>query len=131
MKIWDLAAEKPKFTLDIGDMIQSLSWNMSGSLLATTSRDKKLRIWDSRQEKPAVVTNSHAGAKITRCLWLGDRDRVVTTGFSRMSKREFALWDTKSAEKPVNGFESIDSGTGTSIPFWDEDTKILYLCGRG
>lgn len=126
-----MEAEKAKYTLDIGETIQSISWNASGSLLATSSRDKKLRIWDARQEKPAVVTNSHAGAKISRCLWLGEYDRVVTTGFSRMSSREYALWDIKAPEKPIDGFKSLDSGSGTSIPFWDNDTKMLYICGRG
>ena len=31
------------------------------------------------------------GARVT---WLGDKDRFATTGFSKMSDRQVALWET-------------------------------------
>ena len=53
MKLWDIEKGKDRLTLRHGEIVQSLSWSADGSLLVTTSRDKKLRIWDVRQEKPA------------------------------------------------------------------------------
>ncbi|BDD61003.1 Coronin-like protein crn1 [Monascus purpureus] len=131
VKIWDIEAGKAKLTLKVGDMVQSESWSANGSLLVTTSRDKKLRFWDVRQERPAHETAGHSGAKNSRAVWLGERDRVATTGFSKMSDRQLALWDIRAPREPINGFKTLDSISGVCMPFWDEGTQCLYLAGRG
>lgn len=117
--------------LKVGDAIQSMSWSANGSLLVTTSRDKKLRVWDVRQEKPAVETAGHAGAKNSRSVWMGEHDRIATTGFSRMSDRQLALWDIKAYREPVGGYQMLDSIAGVCVPFWDDGTQCLYLAGKG
>ncbi|KAK5956726.1 Coronin-like protein crn1 [Knufia fluminis] len=131
IKLWDIEAGSSKLSLKVGDVIQSMSWSANGSLLVTTSRDKKLRIWDARQEKPVVETAGHAGAKNSRAVWLGEHDRIATTGFSRMSDRQLALWDIKAYREPVGGFQMLDSISGVCVPFWDDGTQCLYLAGKG
>ena len=131
VKLWDIEAGSSKLTLKVGDVVQSLTWSASGSLLCTTSRDKKLRIWDVRQERPAQEVPGHAGAKNSRAVWLGEHDRVATTGFSRMSDRQLALWDIKAPKEPIGGFQMLDSISGVCMPFWDDGTQCLYLAGKG
>ncbi|KAL2852016.1 hypothetical protein BJY01DRAFT_208706 [Aspergillus pseudoustus] len=131
VKIWDVEAGAAKLTLNLGDIVQSQSWSANGSLLVTTSRDKKLRIWDVRQERPVHEGQGHAGAKNSRAVWLGERDRIATTGFSKMSDRQLALWDIRSPQAPVDGFKTLDSISGVCMPFWDDGTNCLYLAGRG
>ena len=41
--------------LEHPDIAQGISWNYDGSLLATTCKDKTLRIYDPRQEKVVQV----------------------------------------------------------------------------
>lgn len=113
------------------DIVQSLSWNADGSLLVTTSRDKKLRVWDVRQERPAQEVPGHPGAKNSRAVWMGEHDRIATTGFSRMSDRQLGLWDSRNPSEPIGGFQILDSISGVCMPFWDEGTQCLYLAGKG
>ena len=115
IKLWDIEAGSAKLNLKVGDVIQSMSWSANGSLLVTTSRDKKLRIWDTRQEKPAQEVSGHQGAKNSRAVWMGEHDRIATTGFSRMSDRQLALWDIKSPGQPVDGFQMLDSISGVCM----------------
>lgn len=131
IKIWDIEQGKDRLSLKHADIVQSLAWNANGSLLATTSRDKKLRVWDVRQEKPAQEVPGHSGAKNSRAVWLGDTDRLATTGFSRMSDRQLALWDIKNPGAPIGDFVQLDSISGVCMPFWDDGNKILYLAGKG
>lgn len=131
VKIWDAATGQSPLTLKHPDIIQSLTWSGNGGLLVTTCRDKKLRIWDTRQQKTAFEVPGHAGAKNSRAVWMGEVDRIATTGFSRMSERQLGLWDVRKPEEPIGGFQSLDSISGVCMPFWDDGTKCLYLAGKG
>ncbi|KAJ9090660.1 hypothetical protein QFC19_009521 [Naganishia cerealis] len=132
VKIWDVKKESaPVLTLTgHKDTIQSMTWNYTGNLLATTCRDKKVRIFDPRAgAEPIKVADGHGGIKGSRVVWLGDRDRMVTTGFSRMSDRQMMLWDTSSLTNLKT--ETIDSSSGVIMPFYAEGNDVLILAGKG
>jgi hypothetical protein len=58
-----------------------------------TCRDKKIRIFDPRAgAEPIKVTDGHGGIKGSRVVWLGDRDRIATTGVSPLLPSAFLAW---------------------------------------
>ena len=135
VKLWDISSGTSHSTLKHPEVVQSMSWSTNGSMLVTTCRDKKLRVWDPRQEAAVHEVQGHTGAKNSRAVWMtGDvgGDKIATTGFSKMSDRQLGLWDLRNLENsPLNGFEMLDTISGVCMPFWDEGTKCLYLAGKG
>lgn len=132
VKIWNVETGEDIITLKHKDMVTSFAFNYNGTLLATTSRDKKLRVWDVRAGKVLSEGNGHTGAKPSRVAWLGNTDRIVTTGFSKLSDRQVGIWDvTNITDGPIGGFVFIDSSAGVLIPVFDESNSILYLAGKG
>ena len=73
-----------------GDEVQGVAWQQSGRLLATQSRDKRLRVIDPRVSAAdsaadcvAAEADSHGGIKDSKVVWVGQNsDRILTTGFS-------------------------------------------------
>lgn len=132
VKIWNVETGKDEITLQHKDLVTSFAFNYNGSLLATTSRDKKLRIWDIRTGQVISEGAGHTGAKPLRVVWLGNTDRILTTGFSRLSDRQVGIWDVNDIGKgPIDGFLVIDSSSGVLIPIYDDSNNILYLAGKG
>lgn len=124
IKLWDISTGQAGLTLKHSDMVQSLSWSANGAMMVTTSRDKKLRVWDVRQEKPVHEHAGHEGAKNSRAVWLGEHNRIATTGFSRMSERQIGLWEP-GRKDPIGGFTSLDSISGVCMPFWGKPAFAL------
>lgn len=55
VKLWDVEQGKNIFTVDgHTDIIQSVDWNYNGSQLASTCKDKKLRVFDPRTNTISV-----------------------------------------------------------------------------
>ncbi|KAI8816914.1 uncharacterized protein EV422DRAFT_543554 [Fimicolochytrium jonesii] len=131
IKLWDIATGQEKTELTgHTEIIQSLSWNYDGSLLATTCKDKKLRVFDVRANKVVQEAVGHQGIKGARVQWMGNADRFVTTGFSRTSDRQVYIYDSKNLSAPLKQ-ENIDTASGLLMPFFDADTSMLYLAGKG
>lgn len=131
VKIWNIETEQCLATLVHTDLITSLCFNENGSLLATISRDKILRVWDVRENKIISEGKAHNGAKSQRLVWLGGANRLATTGFDR-SDRQYALWDVENIEQgPLGGFQRNGASSGISMPFFDEGTNMLYFIGKG
>eukprot|EP01105_Mastigella_eilhardi_P019578 TRINITY_DN4620_c0_g1_i1.p1 TRINITY_DN4620_c0_g1~~TRINITY_DN4620_c0_g1_i1.p1 ORF type:complete len:454 (-),score=171.21 TRINITY_DN4620_c0_g1_i1:74-1435(-) len=131
VKVWDI--EKGDEMFSVGgatDLIMSCVWNKNGSNLATVSKDKKLRIIDPRTTTTVHEAACHQGSKGMRVNWMGKYDKILTTGFSKNSEREFFIWDPKNMSEPL-AHNMIDSMSGCIMPFYDEESSMLYLAGKG
>nr|XP_033770813.1 coronin-7-like isoform X4 [Geotrypetes seraphini] len=131
-KVWNLAQQKPLAVLEPhGDHIQSLTWKQDGTLLGTSCKDKKLRIFDPRTGPAASKsTQGHENMKDSRLIWIGASDYVLSFGYGQMRVREVLLWDTRRFTTSVASF-TLDSSSGTLIPLYDLDSGLLVLAGKG
>eukprot|EP00794_Sanderia_malayensis_P014259 gene14259-15746_t len=111
------------------DIIYNADWSFNGDQIVTSCKDKKIRIIDARSGNVLVEGQGHEGAKPQRVLFT-DFDRLFSTGFSKMNARQYAVWDQKDLSKSLN-MEQLDNAMGTLIPFYDRDTNMMYICGRG
>ncbi|KAJ2903348.1 Coronin-like protein crn1, partial [Coemansia aciculifera] len=103
VRVWDVEKAAVRSTLQgFGDSIMSIAWDHSGSLIAATCRDKRLRIFDARSGAIVQEGAGHLGVKGSRVVWLGAEQRLVTTGFSKTSDREIYLWDSANLEAPIS-----------------------------
>lgn len=133
VKLWDAnspGAAKATLPKTHKGIVTSVTWNGDGSLLATSSKDKNLRVFDPRSGTLVAEVADHQGAKSGRALWLGKHDKIVTCGFTKTSDREFAVYDPRNLNGKLSTVK-IDNSTSTPLLFFDEDIDVLYLSGRG
>ncbi|RZF43495.1 hypothetical protein LSTR_LSTR005231 [Laodelphax striatellus] len=129
--LWDVGKGEALNVIDCHpDVIYSLSFNKDGSRLATTCKDKKLRIIDPRSGYVISEGMCHAGTRSSKVAYLGGSGRLVTTGFARHSDRQIAIWAEDSLAAPLH-VETVDSSSGVIFPYYDADTSMLYLAGKG
>lgn len=133
VKLWDIekGAEMSTLSGAHADLIQDLVWDYTGSFYATSCKDKGVRMIDARAA--AVSSNietAHEGSKCVKLTYLGGMDKLVTVGFSKQSQRQFKVWDLRNLGAEVKKTD-IDQAAGTIMPFYDPDTCLLYLAGKG
>ncbi|KAM9743794.1 coronin-1C-A [Menidia menidia] len=130
--IWNVGTGEAMITLDEmhPDVIYNVCWNRNGSLICTACKDKTIRVIDPRKEDiVAEKEKAHEGARPMRAIFLSDGN-VLTTGFSRMSERQLALWNPQNMDEAITVNE-MDTSNGVLLPFYDPDTNVVYLCGKG
>ncbi|XP_038035977.1 coronin-1B [Anas platyrhynchos] len=130
--IWNVGTAEELYRLEglHPDLIYSVSWSRDGSRFCTACKDKSVRVIDPRRGTVvAEKERAHEGARPMRAIFLAD-GKIFTTGFSRMSERQLALWDTENLEEPM-GLQELDSSNGALLPFYDPDTNVVYVCGKG
>jgi len=130
VRVWDIEKGTANVVGGHSDIISSLAWNYNGSLIATASKDKKMRIVDPRTNKVVAEKEAHQGTKGSRVIWLGKGDRLLSVGFSKTSDRQFSMWDSRNLDAPL-ATENVDTASGMFMPFFDGDNNILFLAGKG
>jgi coronin-1B/1C/6 len=132
VKIWDVNTGDEKFNFaGHGGIIQSLNWNYEGALLTSFCKDFKLRVFDPRQSSPVGTVDGHQGVKGGRAMFLGKHDKIFSVGFGKTSERQYFIYDVKNLSAPVVGPTNIDNQAGMLMPFYDEDSDLIFLPGKG
>eukprot|EP01097_Dermamoeba_algensis_P006258 TRINITY_DN3919_c0_g2_i1.p1 TRINITY_DN3919_c0_g2~~TRINITY_DN3919_c0_g2_i1.p1 ORF type:complete len:891 (-),score=211.28 TRINITY_DN3919_c0_g2_i1:215-2857(-) len=135
VRLWDVEVSKEQVKIEgHGDIVQSVSWNSDCSVFATSCKDKKLRVVDPRVKKGIIKeqADTHPGVKGFMCTFAAD-DRIITTGQTKESARQIALWDYQSlGSSPPLSMQAVDSDSSSLLcPFYDEGTGLIFLAGKG
>eukprot|EP01125_Pyxidicula_operculata_P019452 TRINITY_DN7066_c0_g1_i3.p1 TRINITY_DN7066_c0_g1~~TRINITY_DN7066_c0_g1_i3.p1 ORF type:complete len:667 (-),score=143.65 TRINITY_DN7066_c0_g1_i3:144-2144(-) len=132
IKIYDIERGSESLTLSGNhkDIVQSLTWDYHGSLLATACKDKFLRTWDPRQGSISQEVQAYESTKGFQAIWMGENPQILTCGFSKLGDRHFSIWDTRSMDKPLTD-QKVDIASGAMTPYYDNANKLFFLAGKG
>ncbi|XP_050512476.1 coronin-6 [Diabrotica virgifera virgifera] len=128
--IWNVGTGESLVEIDCHpDIVYSACFNWDGSKLLTTCKDKKIRIINPRTGEVEAEDLAHEGSKATRAIFLR-HGLVFTTGFSKMSERQYSLRTPDCLGEPIVMVE-LDTSNGVMFPLYDPDANLVYLCGKG
>ncbi|KAN0039091.1 hypothetical protein ACTA71_001285 [Dictyostelium dimigraforme] len=143
LDIWDLSSTGGEQSSVIQkltgheDLIMSVGWNTwsGGDKLATSSRDKKMRLYDPRsQSSPIQTISTHEGAQGFKLCWADSNglELICTVGANKSAQRQLYLWDPRQLQSS-QPLVSKDVTTDSSIlsPYYDFGTNMVYLGGKG
>eukprot|EP00794_Sanderia_malayensis_P007608 gene7608-8448_t len=132
VSIYDVERSSLKYEIDVDseDQFQSFCWKPTGDLLVTSCKDTNLRIIDPRASAVVAEGAGHPGIKDSKTVWLGDTDSILSAGFGKGRDRSIGIWDTRNFQSPVT-VQSVDNAGGILLPFYDPDTNMLLVAGKG
>lgn len=131
IKVWDIEKQAEILTnRDHTELIQSFEWNTDGSMIASTCKDRTVRMYDPRYDSSALSFAGHEGSKSARVAWMENRNMLCVVGFSKTSVRKIGLWDPRKTNEKLHEID-IDQSAGVLMPFYDPDISVLYLGGKG
>lgn len=131
IKLWDVSTGTQILSnMESKDLVQDIVWDYTGKHYTTATKDKNVSIYDARTTGVVHSMQAHEGSKAVKLAYLGDTGNFLSVGFTRQSGRQFKIWDPRNLEKALHT-ENIDTASGAIIPFYDPDTQLLYLAGKG
>jgi len=69
--------------------------------------------------------------RVTRLIFCGKHDYIVSAGFGRNNQRQYEIYDIRNFGTPVITPQKLDNASGIIMPFYDMDTELLFLAGKG
>ncbi|EQC29739.1 hypothetical protein SDRG_12511 [Saprolegnia diclina VS20] len=133
VRLWDVETGVTRQIIDKFDESPfNVSFNADGSLFATITRDKVLRVIDPRLNQTVGMACAHAGSKAQRVTWCTQQasSLLFTVGFSARSERQICLYDARNLLDPVVT-TTIDTSGSALLPLYDSSSNVMYLVGRG
>jgi coronin-1B/1C/6 len=132
VKIWDIESGSEMNSSSChSDLIQDIVWDYTGNQYATASKDKNIRLIDARSASlSSTIETAHEGSKSIKLTYLGNFNKLLSVGFTKVSQRQFKIWDPRNTSQELEKVD-IDQAAGVIMPFFDPDTGLLFLAGKG
>uniref|UniRef100_A0A671Y8T9 Coronin n=1 Tax=Sparus aurata TaxID=8175 RepID=A0A671Y8T9_SPAAU len=133
VRLWDVdSGEEVKILSGHQDQIFGMAWSPDGKLLATVCKDGKVRIYDPRKSAEPVQEGpgpeGHRGARV---VWVCEGKYLLVSGFDSRSERGLYLYAADSLSTGAIDTAMVDVSPSTLIPFYDPDTSVVILTGKG
>lgn len=133
VRLWRLdSGEEVKLLTGHEDQVFAMAWSPDGKLLATVCKDGKVRIYDPRKSATPVQEGpgpeGHRGARI---VWVCEGKCLLVSGFNAQSERGLYLFSTDNLSSGAVSNLNLDVSPSTLIPFYDPDTSVVILTGKG
>ncbi|CAL8081262.1 unnamed protein product [Orchesella dallaii] len=132
IRIWDLDARDEIVLIRCFDQIQMFcfAWSPCGQYFSTAAKDGKLRVYDPRADtEPIAIGQGPPGVRGGRVCWVLDGKYLIVAGFDRSSERQLHMYNASDLSKVAT--VSLDVSPAILVPFYDEDSSVLFLSGRG
>jgi len=131
VKLWDIETQQEKINIESHtDAPFHLGFNSDGSLMASTCKDRKLRVFDARALGTAQECEGFGGNKSSEVIFVDKYGLLFTSGFNKGNMRQYAIYDQKKMSGPVSTVD-IDASAGTMCTYYDPDLSLIYLAGKG
>ncbi|KAM6352695.1 coronin-7-like isoform 3-T4 [Alca torda] len=133
VRIWELSAGQEVLCLrGHTDQIFSLAWSPDGKKLATVSKDSRLRLYEPRRSpQPQQEGPGPEGSRGARLVWVCGGDYLLVSGFDSRSERRILLYRAQALPEGPLSVLGLDVAPSTLLPFYDEDTSVVFLTGKG
>ncbi|NXJ80321.1 CORO7 protein, partial [Trogon melanurus] len=133
VRIWELSTGREAFCLrGHTDQIFSLAWSPDGKKLATVSKDGRLRLYEPRRSpQPQQEGPGPEGGRGARLVWVCGGDYLLVSGFDSRSERRILLYRAQALPEGPLSVLGLDVAPSTLLPFYDEDTGVVFLTGKG
>ncbi|NWS17077.1 CORO7 protein, partial [Pachyramphus minor] len=133
VRIWDLSTEQEVLCLQgHTDQIFSTAWSPDGKKLATVSKDGRIRLYEPRcSPRPQQEGPGPEGGRGARLVWVCGGNYLLVSGFDSRSERKILLYRAQALPEGPLSVLGLDVAPSTLLPFYDEDTSIVFLTGKG
>ncbi|NXY57589.1 CORO7 protein, partial [Callaeas wilsoni] len=133
VRIWELSTGREVLCLQgHTDQIFSMAWSPDGKKLATVSKDGRIRLYEPRRSsQPQQEGPGPEGGRGARLLWVCGGDYLLVSGFDSRSERRILLYRSQALPEGPLSVLGLDVAPSTLLPFYDEDTSIVFLTGKG
>ncbi|XP_062359401.1 coronin-7 isoform X2 [Cinclus cinclus] len=133
VRIWELSSGREVLCLQgHTDQIFSMAWSPDGKKLATVSKDGRIRLYEPRRSsQPQQEGPGPEGGRGARLVWVCGGDYLLVSGFDSRSERRILLYRAQALPEGPLSVLGLDTAPSTLLPFYDEDTSVIFLTGKG
>lgn len=127
---WNITDSSIISSYKMDEQAYSIEFNAKGNLLGVMNKNKKANIFDVRVPDTQILSvDGHGSSKVQK-FGFADGDYAFSSGFNNSGYREVKVYDIRNFTKEIQSHK-IDSLSGMLSHFYDEDSGLLFVYGKG